>query len=151
MRNQRGITLVELLLTITIMSMISIPVYMLVNSTLKVHQQTSIDNQLQHEARFISQYMSEKIRDGAQIYNTPGKWELRKDGEVFIRYDEVTKEVFLKDSGHLLSNQVESFDVTPEPAEDPVKYNISLSLQNRDQSYRLQLTVYNNAYSRYKK
>lgn len=70
MNSQRGVTLIELLVTVSIMAIISIPVFMIVNNTMKVHQDTSIRNQLQHEARFITQYMSEKVRDGATINGT---------------------------------------------------------------------------------
>jgi prepilin-type N-terminal cleavage/methylation domain-containing protein len=70
MNSQRGVTLIELLVTVSIMAIISIPVFMIVNNTMKVHQDTSIRNQLQHEARFITQYMSEGVRDGATINGT---------------------------------------------------------------------------------
>jgi prepilin-type N-terminal cleavage/methylation domain-containing protein len=70
MNSQRGVTLIELLVTVSIMAIISIPVFMIVNNTMKVHQDTSIRNQLQHEARFITQYMSEEVRDGATINGT---------------------------------------------------------------------------------
>ncbi|MDE5412434.1 PilW family protein [Alkalihalobacterium chitinilyticum] len=151
MRNQRGITLVELLLTITIMGIVSAPVFLLVNSTMKVHQETSIDNQLQHEARFITQYISEKIRDGARIQSSADSWELRKGSEVFIRYNHSLNEVYLKDGDTVLSSHVEHFEVHPEPIENPVKYNVSLRLKNRDRTFQLETTVYHDANSRFKR
>ncbi|WP_209121985.1 PilW family protein [Alkalihalobacillus sp. BA299] len=151
MRNQRGITLVELLVTITIMTVISVPVFLLVNSTLKVHHETTIDNELQHEARFITQYMSEKMRDGAEFYFSSGSWELSKGNDLFIRYDDLSNVVYLKDGDHELTRHVEFFTVTPEPIENPKKYNVTLLLKSRDRSFQVQTTVYYDAHSRYLK
>ena len=78
MNNQRGVTLIEILVTITIMTTISIPVFMLVNTTLNVYHDTKIKNQLQMEANFITQYMSEKVRDKAVINRNADGWQLIK-------------------------------------------------------------------------
>jgi len=140
MKNQRGVTLVELLVTITIMGIISAPIFMLVNNTLQVHKETSIRNQLQHEARFITQYMSEKVRDGAAIERAGDTWTLKKGPEVFIRYNNSQKSAYFKDSATVLSSNFVEFNV----ADDPVakKIDVRLSLQNQDQTFTTNTSIY---------
>lgn len=149
-KNKRGVTLVELLVTITIMTIISVPIFLLLNSTTKLHQETSIDNQLQHEARFISQYMSEKIRDGAVFIVEANGWQLQKDSNVLFSYDSVAKEIYLADTTNSISSHVENFTVIAESVNNnPIKYNISLILMHQDRTYQLNTTIYRNPNSRY--
>lgn len=150
MENQRGITLLELLVTITILTIISTPIFLLLNNTIKVHKETIVENQLQHEARFISQFMSEKIRDGAVFTFVSGNWTLGKASEIFFRYESSENKVYLSDTENALSSHVDQFTITPEPIENPVKYHLSLRLKNQNREFELNTTLYNNANSRYR-
>jgi prepilin-type N-terminal cleavage/methylation domain-containing protein len=145
--NQRGVTLIELLVTITVMGIISAPIFMMINNTLQVHQDTSIRNQLQHEARFISQYMSEKVRDGATIHRSGSTWKLKKGNEIFITYDENGKKVYFKDGANVLSSHIVEFDVGD--GTDIEKIDVRLSLEDQGRTFNLNTTIYYNPMKRY--
>ena len=53
MKNQRGVTLVELLVIIVIMGAIFIPISMMLFYSLETEKEVSINNDVQREARFI--------------------------------------------------------------------------------------------------
>ena len=53
MKNERGITLVELLVTLAIMGAIFIPISMMLLYSLETEKEVSINNDVQREARFI--------------------------------------------------------------------------------------------------
>jgi len=79
MRNQRGVTLVELLLVIVIMGAIFVPISMMLNISLKTEKEVSIKNDIQREARFIMEYMTEKMRDKDTYWYDDGtNWILSK-------------------------------------------------------------------------
>jgi prepilin-type N-terminal cleavage/methylation domain-containing protein len=146
-RNQRGVTLIELLVTITVMGIISTPIFMLVNNTLQVHQDTSIRNQLQHEARFISQFMSEKVRDGAIIDRSGSTWKLKKGNQTFITYDEIAKKVYFKGGATVLSSNIVEFDVGD--GTDTEKIDVRLSLEDQGRTFNTNTTIYYDPMKRY--
>ncbi|WP_077214136.1 prepilin-type N-terminal cleavage/methylation domain-containing protein [Bacillus dakarensis] len=145
MSNQRGVTLVELLVTLLIMTIISTPIFMLVNNTLKVHQETSIKNELQHEARFITGYMSEKIKDGAKIYKNGNGWKLGKGSEIFISYDDTRKEAYFLNSTTVLSSNIVEFMID----DGPKKIDVKLSLEDRGRTYQTNTIIYYDPRSRF--
>lgn len=147
MNNQRGVTLIELLVTITVMGIISAPIFILVNNTLQVHQDTSIRNQLQHEARFISQYMIGKVRDGATIDRLGSTWKLKKGNETFITYDELAKKVYFKDGASVLSSNIVEFDVGD--GTDTEKIDVRLSLEDQGRTFSTNTTIYYDPMTRY--
>ena len=76
MKNQHGVTLVELLVAILIMTVISGVSIMLLNLSLTTESKVSIDNQLQREARFAMERVSETLLDGGTFnYEDNRSWE----------------------------------------------------------------------------
>ena len=69
MKNQRGVTLVELLVVILIMGAIFVPISMMLNLSLKTEREVSLKNDVQREARFIMEYVTEKMRDSNIEWN----------------------------------------------------------------------------------
>ena len=63
MKNQRGVTLVELLVVILVMGVIFVPISNLVIISLKTEKEVSIKNDVQREARLIMEYATEKMRN----------------------------------------------------------------------------------------
>ena len=64
MKNQKGVTLVELLVTVLIMTVILSVITSLVNVALQSEREVTIKNELQREARFMIEQVTEKMRDG---------------------------------------------------------------------------------------
>ena len=63
MKNQKGVTLVELLVIIVIMGAVFVPISMMVNYSLETEKAVSAKNDVQREARFIMEYVTEKMRE----------------------------------------------------------------------------------------
>lgn len=67
MRNQKGVTLIELLIVILIMVGISALAFSLFSYGTKMERTVAKDNELQREARFIMETISNTVRDGQEI------------------------------------------------------------------------------------
>jgi len=77
--------LVELLVVILIMGAIFVPISMMLNLSLKTEREVSLKNDVQREARFIMEYMTEKMQNkDTYWYDEGSKWILSK-------YDSKTK------------------------------------------------------------
>ena len=72
MKNQRGVTLIELLVIIVIMGAIFVPISMMLIYSLETEKEVSIKNDVQREARFIMEYVTEKMRDSNIVWNNYG-------------------------------------------------------------------------------
>lgn len=72
MKNQRGVTLIELLVIIVIMGAIFVPISMMLIYSLETEKEVSIKNDVQREARFIMEYVTEKMRDSNIVWNIYG-------------------------------------------------------------------------------
>lgn len=70
MKNQRGVTLIELLVIIVIMGAIFVPISMMLIYSLETEKEVSIKNDIQREARFIMEYVTEKMRDSNIYWDT---------------------------------------------------------------------------------
>ena len=62
MKNQRGVTLVEILVIIAIMGAIFIPISMMLIYSLETEKEVSTKNDVQREARLIMEYVTEKMK-----------------------------------------------------------------------------------------
>ena len=60
MKNQNGVTLVELLVIITIMGIIFVPISNMLLVSLKTEKEVSIKNDVQREARLIMEMLRKK-------------------------------------------------------------------------------------------
>ena len=69
LKNQRGVTLIELLVIIVIMGAIFVPISMMVIYSLETEKEVSIKNDVQREARFIMEYMTEKMRNKNVVWD----------------------------------------------------------------------------------
>lgn len=63
MKNEHGVTLVELLVTIAIMGAVFIPISMMVNYSLQTEKDVAVKNDVQREARIIMENITDKMRN----------------------------------------------------------------------------------------
>jgi prepilin-type N-terminal cleavage/methylation domain-containing protein len=68
MNNQRGVTFVELLVVLLIMGAVFTPITIMLNLSLKTESEVSIKNDVQHEARFIMEYVIGEMRNSNVIW-----------------------------------------------------------------------------------
>ena len=81
--NQKGVTLIELLVTVLIMTFVLSVSINLVNVAVTSEREVSVNNQLQREARFIIEQVTEKMRDGyTASYDDVSKTVVFSDGSV---------------------------------------------------------------------
>ncbi|GAE34946.1 PilW family protein [Halalkalibacter akibai] len=148
MANERGITLVELLVVITIMGVITAAVTGLVSYSLKTEKVVSGQNDVQREARFIMEHMTEKMRDTAYWFEDTGtgNWTLEKDGTVFLTYVNSDKKITLgEQTGSVLSDSVTKFEVKENEA-DRNEVDVILEITKPNGKIKLESTI---IYSRF--
>ncbi|MFV8828747.1 PilW family protein [Alkalihalobacterium sp. APHAB7] len=116
MKNQRGVTLVELLTTIVIMGIITAVIISLLQLSIKSERTVSIDNELQREARLIVEYITTKLRDdNYDLVEEPPdsnnyvlyEFVENDDNQQVLKYE--NNKVILLPSGNVLSENVISF------------------------------------------
>ena len=61
--NQKGVTLVEVLVTLLLMTLITPVIIGLVNLSITTQKEVVINNGLQREARFIVEQVTDKVRN----------------------------------------------------------------------------------------
>jgi prepilin-type N-terminal cleavage/methylation domain-containing protein len=139
MKNQRGITLVELLVTISIMVIVVTPIMTLVSLVLTTHNDVSESNELQHEARLMIEYMTQKVQDGAS-WDTDTK-RLMSGTRIDMWYDEANRRVLRGEEGsYVFSEHVQSFDVQVDGQK--VELHFVLVMGSSDSTYELKTTMY---------
>ncbi|MEB1807666.1 MAG: type II secretion system GspH family protein [Bacillaceae bacterium] len=142
MKNQKGVTLVELLIVILIMGVITTVAITLVSVSMKSEREVSSQNQIQREARLIMEFMTERMRDGA-------KWELvnanqfaLKDGaKTHLTFTKLTGDkgkIVLGESGNTLSENV-IFSL-PDYNQNPV--TVKLVIDNGNDRIELTSNIY---------
>lgn len=134
MRNQKGVTLIELLIVILIMVSISALAFTLFNYGSKMERTVAKENELQREARFIMETISNSVRDGEEISSKV----VYSNGEIKLV------------SGTVLSKNVKSFTVTEQPVDGGTKkrYKVTLVLEKDDHEYKISTEVFNDAQKR---
>ena len=84
--NQKGVTLVEVLVTLLLMTLITPVIISLVNLSITTQKEVVINNGLQREARFIVEQVTDKVRNnGEEItasYEKTNKKILFSDGSI---------------------------------------------------------------------
>lgn len=132
MNNERGITLLELLLAISIMGVIITPLTMLSGYLLQSYRDIGCRNELQHESQLIMEFLSEQIREGAS-------WDFdhmqlkQGDGgsaQTVFRYDATTGTVYATADELALSSQVAEFRLIPLPSQSPGSFIVELKLEH---------------------
>jgi prepilin-type N-terminal cleavage/methylation domain-containing protein len=126
MRNQKGVTLIELLIVILIMVSISALAFSLFSYGTKMERTVSNENELQREARFIMESISNAVRDGETIDSTivysNGELKLSSNSSVLSKHVKEYKALKLSDG----------------------RYKVTLVLENGDQKYELSTEVLDN-------
>lgn len=83
--NQKGVTLIELLVTVLIMTFVLSVSISLVNIAVTSEREVAINNQLQREAKFIIEQVTVKMRDGyTASYNPVTKKVAFSDGDALL-------------------------------------------------------------------
>ncbi|WP_102274398.1 prepilin-type N-terminal cleavage/methylation domain-containing protein [Cytobacillus massiliigabonensis] len=129
MKNEKGVTLLELLVVVLVMGIILVPISNLVIISLKTEKEVSIKNDVQREARLIMEYVTEKMRDyditWYPLNNDSGSKKLidGSNKDVLIEYEkhEGNKGIIKKD-GIVLSENIKEFTVSEN--ENPVKVKL---------------------------
>lgn len=146
--NQHGITLVELLVAITIMVVIIVPIVTLVTMFMGTHVEVMEENALQHEARFIMEYLTRSIQEVDQWVSLTldSQNRLWLNNEVMLWYDNSSgsdlgnRLLAGQEGAMILSEQVHSDTAI---ALDSEKIEIKLVLANQtDGRYELRTTLY---------
>lgn len=84
MKNQSGVTLVELLVIIAIMGAILIPISIMGIYALETEKEISAKNDVQREARLIMEYMTEKMRNKNVVWiKEETQWKLCDSSDGF--------------------------------------------------------------------
>jgi len=134
MRNQKGVTLIELLIVILIMVGISALAFSLFSYGTKMERTVAKDNELQREARFIMETISNTVRDGQEINSK-------------IVYSNGVMRLV---TGTILSENVKSFNIKEELVDGGTKkrYKVTLELENDDHEYKVSTEVFNDEQKR---
>lgn len=146
--NTKGITLVEVLITVVLMAIILTPVTLIVMYSLKTEQQVSAKNEVQREARFIMEYITEKMRDKNILWVEDGsslQLCLRNGatcGEVYLTYNEETNQILLGSAGNVLSEHA-TLEIVGEP---PNPSEIILTIEKLGESVQLKSMIYYNRF-----
>lgn len=118
MNDQKGVTLIELMLTITLFTAVLTPLTAIVYYMLTTHRDVVHQNELQHEARFIMEHFSNKLREGARWDAGQKKLLMHgSDGQpvTVLWYDDAHKRILFGEEGaYVASEHVERFDVVPD-------------------------------------
>lgn len=135
MKNEQGLTLIELLIVLVIMVSISTLAFRLFSYGSSVERSVANDNELQREARFIMETLSKEVRDGATVSSK-------------VTYNTSTKTLTLNSSGSILSKNVTTFDVTETALAKGQKYVVKLVLTKGKYKYEVSTELTNDASSR---
>jgi len=141
MRNQRGVTLVELLVIVALMGVIIVPIMLLLSVSMNSHQDVMVKNELQHEARLVIEYMVDKMREGYYwnetrthlIFELGGQEVMFYNGSNEIRQSEATPSL-------VFTQRVQSFFI--QFNQDELVVEVTLVLQEGHESYQLR-TMHN--------
>ncbi|MGS2777289.1 prepilin-type N-terminal cleavage/methylation domain-containing protein [Robertmurraya sp. GLU-23] len=128
--NQKGVTLIELLIVILIMVSVSGLVFALFSYGIKMESAVSKENELQREARFIMETISNAVRDGEDVRS-----------KISFSNNE------LKLESNLLSNNVKQFDFMPD-VENASQFKVTLVLEKDKQEYKISTKVTSNGEER---
>jgi prepilin-type N-terminal cleavage/methylation domain-containing protein len=130
MNNERGVTLLELLLAVSIMGVIILPLTMLSSYLLQSYRDIGCRNNLQHESQLIMEYLSVQIREGAS-WDFDQKQLIKRDGgseELVFRYDAAARTVYATSNELALSSQVAAFMLRQLPT--PRSFEVMMTLEH---------------------
>ncbi|MDC3416976.1 hypothetical protein NC799_08575 [Aquibacillus sp. 3ASR75-54] len=137
--------MIELLVVIVIMVVISTVVFRISSYSMKMERAVAVENELQREARFIMEQISNIVRDGGTLEIvsldesdiTDDKIIVRdKNGVEKLSYQ--YKQLKLEPGGNILSDNIDQFDVTTGS-----EVKIKLVLKDKNNQYEVSTNVTN--------
>lgn len=143
-RNEKGVTLVELLVVLAIMGIVLAPIIALTTSFLGTHAEVMGNNQLQHEARFIVEYIQRVVNEADEWseLEKDGKGQLKLRGQIVLWYDQAGQRILKGPEGsYVFSNHVHS-DTKIELSSNRDKLDLHLILEDEaGHRYELKTTI----------
>jgi prepilin-type N-terminal cleavage/methylation domain-containing protein len=148
-RNQKGVTLIELLVVLIIMVGISAITFKLFSYTSSLEQAVSKRNELQREAMFVMETISNAVRDGGIITPNGNQILINKEidsaMETQMIYNQSTKLLTLSSNNSVISKNVSSFDVVyPSNTNGRTNYYLKLVLESGKYKYTISTEVFDN-------
>ena len=128
MKNNKGYTLAELLISVTILSVVMISIFALMSSSLKTYTISTKEAELQEEAQVIGNQIEELLCDSVKVFDVVTIHDTDSDGNDFVagaeyKFTSRDNEGDLKDyslkyiddtlylNGSVLSKDVSSFSI----------------------------------------
>ncbi|GBF10816.1 hypothetical protein HK1_00830 [Tepidibacillus sp. HK-1] len=149
-RNQKGVTLIELLAVIMILSVIILAISSVQLYFLKSHKEINEGSFKNDESAFFIQWFSNQVRDASDItiqtdfLGNAISVTITKNIEpsISIEYDQVTKKIKMKDSELTLLKDVSSFQVVKRIQGNRIGVNLSIEFLNQNQSAPIEITIF---------
>ncbi|WP_338470409.1 type II secretion system protein [Niallia sp. XMNu-256] len=151
MKNQSGVTLIELLIVIFLMGIIFIPISNLVILSLKSEKDVSIKNEAQREARLVMEVITEEMRDSNVEWVPYDSLDSANNSKKLVDQSNLNdpidllhynnngdKGIIVKD-GVILSTNIKEFTVIEDLENDLI--NIKLIIQKSDFEFELQSDI----------
>ncbi|WP_088103716.1 prepilin-type N-terminal cleavage/methylation domain-containing protein [Halalkalibacter urbisdiaboli] len=160
--NQKGVTLIELLVIIILIAAISAPIFALVSYSLKTEREVATRNDIQREARLVMEYITEKMRDRGNYWFDDGtNWILcsydlvtNRCSNTLLTYESTSNQMRFEEGSRVLANDV-TLTLTPAPismslstGEREVLVNslevqeVTFEIQRSSQVIELKSTIY---------
>ena len=129
MRSQKGVTLVELLVVISIMGAIFVLISSLLNYSLKTEKEVAAKNEVQREARFAMEYITKQMRNKDIYWHDDGtNWILSKyDPESttwstpILTYDRVKKVMYIGTTSGTVMTENITYSTDPVPVAEETR------------------------------
>ncbi|MCL7748096.1 PilW family protein [Halalkalibacter alkaliphilus] len=156
LNNERGVTLIELLVTIVIMVAVTTPIVMMVSLAMNTEREVSVQNDIQREARLIMERVTEKMRDKNVIWTnaqSENKWELvcvlenvegTRCSDVYLTYEVVNGLGTMKlgENGPVLSEHITYFNHPNYEAGRSNPVEVKLQITKSGRSIELTTNIY---------
>ena len=126
-KSNKGYTLVELLVTISIFAIVMVGIISIMRTTSVSFRNENLEINVQQDAQILTAQVEDLLLDCTSISRTANNTSVLsykivdKDGTHYLKYDKIAKELSLSDDNtnySLLSANVDSFNITGLKADD---------------------------------